>query len=162
MGRKTILSVKGKEPSQSNAFTVNGKNIETPFYSVCLNDYGQIVRLYDKQEEREVLARGERGNVPQVFEDKPLDNDAWDIDIFYQQKMREITDLTVFEVTQCGALFLTVHMEWKYMNTTVAQDMTFYSRDRRIDFKTDVDFHERQQLIKAAVHGRRKKHLCNL
>ncbi len=150
MGHKVILFVKGKELSESSVFTVNGKNIETPFYSVCLNDYGQMTRLYDKQEAREVLAYGERGNVLQVFEDKPLDNDAWDIDIFYQQKMREITDLTAFEVTRCGALCLTVHMEWKYMNTTVSQDMTLYSQDRRIDFKTDVDFRERQQLLKAA------------
>lgn len=150
MGFKTVLFHKGKEQEENSAFTVDAKHIETPFYSVCLNDYGQITRLYDKQQEREVLAYGERGNVLQVFEDKPLDNDAWDIDIFYQQKMREITDLTAFEVTQCGALCLTVHMEWKYMQTFISQDMTFYSMDRRIDFKTDVDFHERQQLLKAA------------
>lgn len=150
MGYKTILFTKGKELPEQNVFNVNGKNIETPFYSVSLNDYGQITRLYDKEEGREVLAHGERGNVLQVFEDKPLDFDAWDIDIFYQQKMREITDLTVFEVTKCGALCLTIHMEWKYMNTTVSQDMTLYSMDRRIDFKTDVDFKERQQLLKAA------------
>ena len=150
MGYKTIRFVKGKERPEPSVFTVNGKNVETPFYSVCLNDYGQITRLYDKQEAREVLAYGERGNVLQVFEDKPLDNDAWDIDIFYQQKMREITDLTAFEVTQCGALCLTIHMEWKYMDTVVAQDMTLYGRDRRIDFITDVDLKERQQLLKAA------------
>lgn len=150
MGYRTIYLEKGNQVSENSVFTVNGKKIETPFYSICLNDYGQLTRLYDKQEEREVLAHGERGNVLQVFEDKPLDNDAWDIDIFYQQKMREITDLTVFEVTQCGPLCLTVHMEWKYMKTTVSQDMTLYSKNRRIDFRTDVDFHERQQLIKAA------------
>lgn len=150
MGCKTIRFTRGKEFPENSVFTVNGKNIETPFYSVCLNDYGQITRLYDKQEEREVLAHGERGNVLQVFEDKPLDNDAWDIDIFYQQKMREITDLKAFEVTQCGAICLTVHMEWSYMKSTICQDMTLYSQDRRIDFKTDVDFQERQQLLKAA------------
>lgn len=150
MGYQTFRFCPGKEPEESSAFTVDAKHIETPFYSICLNDYGQITRLYDKQMEREVLAHGERGNVLQVFEDKPLDNDAWDIDIFYQQKMREITDLTAFEVIQCGALCLTVHMEWNYMQTVISQDMTLYSGERRIDFKTEVDFHERQQLIKAA------------
>lgn len=150
MGCQTIQFEKGEPCRESSAFTVNGKQIETPFYSICLNDYGQMTRLYDKQACREVLAQGERGNVLQVFEDKPLDFDAWDIDIFYQQKMREITDLTAFEVTQCGALCLTVHMEWSYMQTTIAQDMVLYSTDRRIDFQTDVDFKERHQLIKAA------------
>lgn len=150
MGHKVIYAKKGENQAESSAFTVNGRNIETPFYSISLNSYGQITRLFDKTEGREVLAAGERGNVLQMFEDKPLDNDAWDIDIFYQQKMREVTDLTSFEVTQCGPLRMVIHMEWKYMNTTIAQDMILYSEDRRIDFKTDVDFQERQQLLKAA------------
>ncbi len=144
------LASRRMELPEQDIFTVSGKQLETPFYSITLNDYGQIIRLYDKQEAREVLACGERGNVLQVFEDKPLDNDAWDIDIFYQQKMREVTDLTAFEVTCRGPLKLEVHMEWKYMNTSISQDMILYRFDRRIDFRTDVDLQERQQLFKAA------------
>lgn len=150
MGYKTIFLNVGDQKEQKSVFTVNGRNIETPFYVIFLNDYGQIARLYDKINRREVLAQGERGNVLQIFEDKPIDYDAWDIDIFYQQKMREITNLVSFEVTQCGALRLTVHMVWNYMNTVISQDMILYGTDRRIDFKTNVDFHERQQLLKAA------------
>ncbi len=140
----------GIDQTGQNVFTVQGKHLETPFYLIDLNAYGQITRLYDRQEEREVLAPGERGNVLQVFEDKPLDNDAWDIDIFYQQKMREVTELTAFEVTGRGPLRLKVHMEWKYMNTDISQDMILYRFDRRIDFRTDVELRERQQLFKAA------------
>lgn len=150
MGHAVIKSKKAEHQTENSAFSVEGKNIETPFYSISLNDYGQMTRLYDKAEEREVLAPGERGNVLQMFEDKPLDNDAWDIDIFYQQKMREVTDLTSFEVTQCGPLRLVIHMNWNYMNTVISQDMILYSKNRRMDFKTNVDFHERQQLLKAA------------
>lgn len=131
-------------------FSVNGRSIRTPFYEVVLNDYGQIVRLYDRQADREVLPAGQRANVLQVFEDKPLGNDAWDIDIFYQQKMREITDLTAFEIRECGPVRLTVHMEWSYMSSAVCQDMILYAFDRRIDFVTKVDYHERHQLLKAA------------
>ena len=150
MGHIVIQAQKAEVQTENSAFLVEGKNIETPFYSIRLNDYGQMTRLYDKAEDREVLAAGERGNVLQMFEDKPLDNDAWDIDIFYQQKMREVTDLINFEVTQCGPLRLVIHMKWNYMNTVISQDMILYSQNRRIDFKTDVDFHERQQLLKAA------------
>lgn len=150
MGHSIICFHPGKSQEEQNGFVISGREIETPFYHLILNDYGQISRLYDKTYGREVLAAGERGNVLQMFEDKPIDNDAWDIDIFYQQKMREITDLTVFEVTECGPLKLTIHMEWKYMKSTVVQDMSLYRDSRRIDFKTEVDFHERQQLLKAA------------
>lgn len=126
------------------------RTIETPFYVILLNKAGQIARLYDKTCDREVLADGQCANVLQMFEDKPLDNDAWDIDIFYQEKMREVTELTAFEVTECGKLRMVVHMEWTYMHSSIAQDMILYANNRRIDFETYVDYHEQHQLLKAA------------
>lgn len=139
----------GEETSVS-PFKVDGRKIETPFYQMIINEQGQIEKLYDKEYGRNVLAPNERGNVLQMFEDKPLDNDAWDIDIYYQQKMREVTDLVKWEVKECGSLRLVIGLMWKYMNTTIEQDMVLYAADRRIDFRTKVDFQERQQLLKAA------------
>ena len=107
-------------------------------------------KLYDKEYQRNVLAPKERGNVLQMFEDKPLDNDAWDIDIYYQQKMREVTDLKKWEIKEQGPLRLVIGLEWKYMNSTIEQEMILYSTNRRIDFSTHVDYRERQQLLKAA------------
>lgn len=150
MGMSEIRFVPGETAAKESAFYVEGRTFETPYYTIELNEAGQISRLYDKTFDREVLPAGERANVLQVFEDKPLDNDAWDIDIFYQQKMREITDLRVFEIRESGAVKLTVHMEWKYMNSTVLQDMAMYADNRRIDFVTTVDYHENHQLLKAA------------
>lgn len=140
----------GISPDTGTGFTVSGREIETPFYTIVLNQYGQITRLFDKTFGREVITAGEKANVLQMFEDKPIDNDAWDIDIFYQEKMREITELTAFEVTECGNLRTVVHMEWKYMNSIIRQDMILYRDDRRIDFKTYVDYHETHQLLKVA------------
>ena len=150
MGASVILFEEAAEKEAEGCFRICGKEIETPYYRMSLNDAGQITELYDKTFDREVLAEGQRGNVLQMFEDKPLQYDAWDIDIFYQEKMREITDLTRFEVTECGPLQMKLRMEWKYMNSTVKQDLILYSTDRRIDFKTVVDYHEQHQLMKAA------------
>lgn len=150
MGAQTIwFEEKGQEETEAR-FTISGRDIETPYYSISMNGYGQITRLYDKTFGREVLPEGERANVLQMFEDKPLDNDAWDIDIFYQEKMREITDLTRFEVTECGPLQMKIRMEWKYMSSAICQEMVLYSSTRRIDFRTTVDYHEKHQLLKAA------------
>ena len=148
-GYRTIRFEEEMQEEQGIPFSIEGRTVETPYYVISLNQAGQITRLYDRTYEREVLPEGERANVLQVFEDKPLDFDAWDIDIFYRDKMREITDLTVFEVTECGPLRMTVRMEWKYMNSTVSQEIILYSDNRRIDFHTKADWHERQQLLKA-------------
>ncbi len=130
---------------------MKGREIETPYYQISLNQYGQITRLYDKTYARDVIPEGQRANVLQVFEDKPLDFDAWDIDIFYQEKMREITDLRTFEITEMGPLCMKVHMEWNFNRASaIKQDMILYRGTRRIDFRTEVDFHEQHQLLKAA------------
>lgn len=152
MGFKTIVFVKAEEKKEAGEalFTVDGRNMETPFYSISFNEYGQLTRLFDKNKEREILPEGERANVLQMFEDKPLGNDAWDIDIFYQQKMREIVDIVKFQVVSLGEVEMKIHMEWKYMNSYIWQDVVLYSQSPRIDFKTKVDYHEQHQLLKAA------------
>ncbi|MCI9060219.1 MAG: alpha-mannosidase, partial [Lachnospiraceae bacterium] len=150
LGTRTIVFESQKQDVPKAVFSVHGREIDTPFYQMTINQYGQIAKLFDKTYGRNVLPEGQRGNVLQVFEDKPLDNDAWDIDIFYQEKMREITELTVFEITEMGPLTMRIHMEWEYMNSNIRQDMILYSRSRRIDFCTNVDFHEQHQLLKAA------------
>ncbi|GFI46233.1 hypothetical protein IMSAGC019_01546 [Lachnospiraceae bacterium] len=68
----------GKEQGEAceNVFRADKRSFETPYYLLELNDYGQIARLYDREAGREVLPPGQRANVLQVFEDKPLNNDA--------------------------------------------------------------------------------------
>lgn len=139
-----------REIEEQSPFVFDGKELETPYYQISFNEAGQMERLFDKTYNREVLKAGECANVLQMFEDKPLDNDAWDIDIFYQQKMKEITNLTTFQLVEQGPVSLTLHMEWKYGTSKIAQDMVVYANNRRIDFKTYVDFHEQHQLLKAA------------
>lgn len=150
MGYKVISLDDCQVESVRSGFQIQGKEIETPYYQIAFNESGQIEKLYDKTYGREVLPKGERANVLQVFEDKPMSYDAWDIDLFYQQKMREITDLVSFRIVESGGLKTVIRMKWKYMNSTVSQDVILYRNNRRIDFKTSVDYHEQHQLLKAA------------
>lgn len=151
MGAAVIRLEEGADaPETQQAFTMSEREIETPFYLINLNEAGQITRLYDKENDREVLAEGERANVLQVFEDKPRDFDAWNIDIFYQEKVREITDLVSAEVVENGGLRAVLRLEWSYGNSRIVQDLTVYANDRRIDFVTYADWHEVHQLLKAS------------
>lgn len=131
-------------------FNVNGNSIESPHYVIQWNKQGQLVKLYDKDHDREVLADGMRGNVLQVFEDKPLAHEAWDIDLFYQEKMKEISELSEMQVLETGPLRAVIQKVWKYMDSTIRQKMVLYTHSRRIDFLTEVDWQEPKQLLKVA------------
>jgi alpha-mannosidase len=131
-------------------FQINESKIDTPFYSIEWNDFGQLTRIYDREANREVLQENQRGNVLQIFEDKPLRFDAWDIDLFYQEKMKEIHQLKQVEVVESNALRAVIRFKWEHNRSTVTQDMIVYAGKRRIDFKTEADWHEQHQLLKVA------------
>ena len=86
----------------------------------------------------------------QIFEDKPRKYDAWNIDIYYQEKMREVTDLVSVKTVESGSLKGVLRFEWIYGKSRIIQDLTVYAKERRIDFVTKVNWQESQQLLKAA------------
>ncbi|MGV3466256.1 MAG: alpha-mannosidase, partial [Heyndrickxia sp.] len=150
-GAKTLYFKPGsKEEEVDSPFTFTNNQLETPYYIVKWNDQGQWTMLYDKEADRQVLSDGQKGNVLQIFEDKPLAHDAWDIDIFYQEKMEEIQDLVDFQVVENGPLSFVIQVTYQYHHSDISQYIVFYANDRRIDFETKVDWHEKRKLLKAA------------
>ncbi|MGG0741325.1 alpha-mannosidase [Niallia taxi] len=137
-------------PEKKSNFSYQNRKLETQYYTVAWNEYGQITTLFDKQANRQVLSSGQKGNVLQIFEDKPLAHDAWDIDIFYQEKMEEIRHLDVFEVVENAELSFAIHAKWSYHHSDISQRIVFYHNDRRIDFETTVNWHEKRKLLKSA------------
>src|SRR5699024_5976922 len=136
--------------AKQEPFTFHDNGISTPFYEIKWNEQGQLTQIYDVTSEREVLANNSRGNVLQTFEDKPLMFDAWDIDIFYQEKMQEVTNLISVTRLEKGNLKAVVRFEWRFGSSVMKQDLIAYADSRRIDFETVVDWQERQRLLKVA------------
>ncbi|WP_172253395.1 alpha-mannosidase [Saccharibacillus deserti] len=131
-------------------FTLRQSGVSTPFYELDWNERGQLTRIYDRDEDREVLASGQRGNVLQLFEDKPLAHEAWDVDLFYQQKSWELDNLTDVSVIENGPLRCVISFVWETESSRLKQHLSVYAHDRRIDFKTTADWHERRVLLKAS------------
>jgi alpha-mannosidase len=130
--------------------TASQTGASTPFYELEWNSNGQITRIYDKVNDRDVLLAGEVGNRLDVHEDKPADHDAWDIDIFYYEKSRQIEQLQSVDVVECGSLRAVIRFVWTYGKSEIRQNMTLYATHPRIDFITEVSWHEPQQLLKVA------------
>jgi len=156
-GYQTCLpQPKERDPGATRPFLqVSTERIETAFYSMHLNERGQITRLFDKTAfagaGRELMRPGERANVFQMFEDRPLNFDAWDIDAVYEQKQWELDQLEQAEVIEYGPLRAGVRFQWSYQDRTrISQRLYIYAHSRRIDFVTDVEWQERQTLLKAA------------
>ena len=128
-------------------FTVDiaGRMLETPHYIIRWEESGALTSLWDKENGREAL-RG-KGNVLRVYEDKPLNFDAWDVDIFYTQKWEDMAAQEI-TCTECGALRAKIRFVYRYRHSLIEQELIVYANSRRIDFATYADWHESHRLLK--------------
>ena len=137
-------------PKTGSAFTINmaAGEVETPLYSISWNKTGRLDSIYDKANNRQVLT-GE-ANLLEIYEDKPLDWDNWDIDIFHMEK-RELATTSILPIlVEEGPERAVIRFEYEYNLSTITQDMVLYRSCSRIDFVTRVDWHESNRLLKAA------------
>ena len=136
------------EPCAAPFALADDHHLETPYYTVGLDENGLLSRLYDKENRREVLRPGQRGNLMRMYEDKPIYYDNWDIDIYYTEKYWDVTELTSLRWTDVGAVSATLELERCVSSSLIRQKIRFYANSRRIDFETYVDWHEHQHLLK--------------
>lgn len=153
LGYRAYAPAASRTDAAPTPFTITPTLLESVFYRIELNDRGQITRWLDKAGDdgrgREVLAAGERGNVLQLFEDKPLTFDAWDINAYYEEKQWEVDRLVDAAVEEAGPLRATLRLRWTTgQRTTITQRIRLYQHTRRVDFVTEVDWYERQTLLK--------------
>ena len=124
-------------------------HLETPFYTVTLDEQGRIVSLFDKEFDRELVQPGMKANQLRVYEDKPIYYDNWDIDMFYTEKSWPVDELLEMEWVADGPVCTTLALTYRCSLSTVWQKIHFYADTRRIDFETKVDWKLHQHLLKA-------------
>ena len=147
-GYKTFAAVSGETEQKTPFVIVGDHTLETPFYTVHLDAEGRFDRIYDKENDREVLQDGKKGNQFRMYEDKPMCFDNWDVDIYYTEKYWDVNDVISMEWTECGPVRTTLEIERRESNSVIRQKIHFYADSRRIEFETYVDWKEHQTLLK--------------
>ena len=148
MPSKGYITLTEAEGEVATPFTITDGAIETPFYSIKLNEACEFTSIYDKEAKREVLLPGQCGNALVIYEDKPMNYSCWDIDAYYQEKSFPVQDVTKMEWTECGPVRATLELERHCMDTVIRQKIHFYADTRRIDFDTYVDWKFSENIMK--------------
>lgn len=125
-----------------------GYTVETPYYHIVVNAQGQFNSLFDKEEERQVLQEGRKGNELRIYEDKPLTFSCWNVDVFHQEKSWSVEGTKILKWIERGPLRACLQVEKEVMGTTLKQKIYFYADSRRIDFETYVDWKFSEHLLK--------------
>ncbi len=135
---------------------VDEHTLETPYYIVHLNESGEFDRLYDRENDREIVQPGMALNHMCMYEDKPIYYDNWDIDIYYTEKSWPVDQVESMKWTEIGNVRAVLEITRKESKSTITQKIIFYAEQKRIEFQTHVDWKEHQTLLKVhfpvAVH----------
>lgn len=161
-----VLSHGDKTPckeSDSSKFIYNGNKLETPFALIEFNEKGYISSYIDKSNNRQLVGNGYAFNTFLYAEDVPSAWDNWDLDADCQMKFKDTAELLSEKVISNGAAQLRIRREYKLSNlTTIKQDMIFNVHTPRIDFETEMDWHDKRHFLKTAfdttILSRQAKH----
>jgi alpha-mannosidase len=124
--------------------------LENARLCVELDAAGDVTRIYDKLNHREVLSAGAIANQFQAFEDRPINPDAWDIDIFYDDKLWLAEPAESVRVMENGPLRATLEVRRRILNSDYVQHISLSRNSPRLDFETNIQWRERHILLKVA------------
>jgi alpha-mannosidase len=123
-------------------------SFQTPFYKVLIDEFGEITSLFDKKHQRELIKEGGKGNRITAFEDRPMRWDAWDISEDYVHYPITFSQKPEIKLLEDGPVALIIEINLTFRQSRFIQHLYFYKTHARIDFKTEVDWHEQQVLLR--------------
>ena len=162
-GRMGFSPCSPEGPTSPSAWAeAHPTQLENGLLRVEFNADGDIVRIYDKECDRDVLSDGAVANQFQAFEDRPVNWDAWDVDVFYDDKMWTSEPARSVRVVEEGPLRAAIEIKRKILSSEYTQYIRLARDSRRLDVETQIDWQERHILLKAAfpvaIHANEATH----
>ncbi|MBP2326490.1 alpha-mannosidase [Kibdelosporangium banguiense] len=129
---------------------VTDRTLDNGLVRVELDDNGLITSVVDHATGREALPDGGRANLLQLHTDLPNQWDAWDIDEHYRRRHVDLTAADSITPVERGPLLGAIKIERSFGDSRVSQTIRLNAGSRRIDFMTEIDWHESEKILKAA------------
>lgn len=134
--------------TEATEFAFTDNSIESSRYIIEFNKRGNIVRLYDKFTKYEFVESGKKLNVLNLYKDKKLYYNAWDIDIKYTKKLPVEATLVSSNVDTFKNRIERVNL-YTVGKSHISQKVVLYKNSPLIDFITTVDWQETHKMLRA-------------
>ena len=132
---------------RQGGLSVEPNHLENEWLAVNIAADGTLASVYDKRAAREILA--DRGNQLWAYVDKPRDWDAWDVEEDYPRRGQEVIATGGFDATERGPHRAAIRIVRRFRNSEIVQTVRLWSNSARLEFKTDINWHDRRILLKA-------------
>ncbi|MFA7183926.1 MAG: glycoside hydrolase family 38 C-terminal domain-containing protein [Victivallales bacterium] len=126
----------------------NGENLilENAFIRYEFNRDAQLISVYDKEADYELIQPEKPANVISLYHDDPVEYDAWDIDLGYEEQLLEnARGGAVNKIS--GPIRQVLDFELEIGNSKIRQRITL-GHGKRLDFETRVQWNEAHKMLR--------------
>jgi len=127
-----------------------GLVLENELVRYELNDDGTVVSAHDKEVGRDILADEEEGNVLSLYEDRPNNWEAWDVDVFYDDQLLETARGAGVESLGAGPVRQGLRFKLEIGDSKLEQRVYLAANSKRLDFETEVDWRESHRMLRVS------------
>jgi alpha-mannosidase len=124
--------------------------LDNALLRVRIDERGIVTSVRDLRADREVLPPGGVANLLQAHPDFPRNYDAWDVDAYYRNVTDDITAVDSIGVDTDPYGAAQVSVARSFGSTALRQVMTLAPGSAQLDCVLDIDWHERETILKAA------------
>ena len=127
-----------------------GFTLENGLVFARFDTNAHLVSFVDKRHgDREIVPAATRGNQFVLFEDKPANWDAWDMDIHHLEKRKSVGVVRNLKIVERGPLRAKVCAEIVInAKCTMTLWVSLDAESPRLDFEVEADWHETDQFLK--------------
>jgi alpha-mannosidase len=136
----------GREVEANDEVRVDGLTLENAHLRVTLAPDGTVTSVVDRPTGREAIAAP--GNRLELYEDRPVLFDAWDIDPFHLETRRDCEAAESYDVDAEPLRAVVCFERAVGESSRLTQHVKLDAGSRRLDFHLLVDWHERHTLLK--------------
>jgi alpha-mannosidase len=138
----------GRSSNPSVRNVQNTTTINLPWGTLSLDAFGGISSLLLGT--RELIQEGRSFNTLTLAEDYPIFWDAWDIEADTLNKTQRILSLTSQTVSEDSLFWYVEQQVTVGRASSLTQTMVLYKNLPKIEFRTEVDWRERHQLLQVS------------
>ena len=158
-GNAGVVAVESlSDPSKSVKSSASIKETKKGVFQLSNQHYrlqvegGAITSLFDRFENREVIAKGGKANQLVIFDDKPLYWQAWDVEVYHLESREELAP-GKSEIVEHGPHIVSLVTETKisehsWAKTTISLAASIEGQPSYIEMASEVEWRENMKFLK--------------
>ncbi|MBE6812212.1 MAG: alpha-mannosidase [Ruminococcaceae bacterium] len=140
---------KHERPAPLGGVKADKTYLENRFLRVEIDQNGLLTSIFDKENDRELL-RSPNGNLLTVFQDKPIHESAWNLELNIRKKYWELTKADSIELVENTEQSACIRIERSFNKSRIVQEIRLTDTDRFVQFDTFADWQETEKTLKTA------------